>query len=115
MELFAAIAGLEFLKDSWEVVVVSDSRYLVDNAKRIPTWSRRGLRLAIGDGQLKNVDLWKRLSVQIERHRVRFDWTRGHAGNAANELADAVAGQMAGAPRSIDIGYERTVPYPGGR
>ena len=38
-----------------------------------------------------NVDLWKRLLTQLERHKVKFLWTRGHAGDIENERCDELA------------------------
>ena len=39
----------------------------------------------------KNVDLFKRLVAQLERHKVEFVWVKGHAGHPENERCDQLA------------------------
>ena len=92
MELFAAIAGLEALLTPSEVTLYSDSRYLVDTmsqgwAKRWQAngWWRTKKERAV------NADLWERLLALCERHRVVFEWVRGHAGHEQNERCDVLA------------------------
>lgn len=41
--------------------------------------------------EVKNVDLWKRLWGMIQKHDVKFNWVRGHSGNAENERCDQLA------------------------
>lgn len=38
-----------------------------------------------------NVDLWKQLMEQVEKHKITFIWTRGHAGDIENERCDVLA------------------------
>lgn len=92
MELMGAIAGLEALHEPCDVTLVSDSRYLVDAVEKgwLESWRARGWRKADGKPAL-NVDLWQRLLVQLERHRVTLRWIRGHAGHPYNERCDALA------------------------
>ena len=40
---------------------------------------------------MKNEDLWRRLDAAAARHRVTWDWVKGHAGHPENERADALA------------------------
>jgi ribonuclease HI len=40
---------------------------------------------------VKNSDLWQHLESALERHRVSFEWVRGHAGHPENTRADALA------------------------
>ncbi len=92
MEIFAAIAGLEALLTPCEVTLYSDSRYLVDTmslgwAKR---WQSNGWWRAKKERAV-NADLWERLLALCERHRVVFEWVRGHAGNEQNERCDVLA------------------------
>ena len=70
MELFAAIAALEALKEPCEVALHSDSSYLVNAVSRrwLERWNRCGWRKADKQPVL-NADLWKRLLRQLERHR----------------------------------------------
>lgn len=92
MELMAAIVGLEALKEPCQVILTSDSRYLVDAVEKkwLDSWVRRGWKKADGKPAL-NIDLWKRLLVQLERHEVSFRWIKGHAGHPYNERCDSLA------------------------
>lgn len=88
MELTAAIAGLEALKEPCRVTLYSDSKYLVDAYLLgwIETWKKAGWRRG-----LKNPDLWQRLYALTETHEVSFVWVKGHNGHDYNERCDALA------------------------
>ena len=96
MELFAAIAALEALKEPCEVALHSDSSYLVNAVSRrwLERWNRCGWRKADKQPVL-NADLWKRLLRQLERHRVNPVWVKGHADHAGNVRCDDLAGEAA--------------------
>jgi len=92
MELMAAIVGLEALIKPCNVLIYSDSQYLVkaftDNW--LEGWIKRGWRTSQND-PVKNIDLWKRLLKAMEPHKVRFEWVRGHNGHPMNERCDKLA------------------------
>lgn len=92
MELMAVIRGLAALKESCEVEIVSDSKYVVDaiEKKWLRNWQKNAWRKADRKPVL-NVDLWKELVGLLERHAVSFTWIRGHAGHPYNERCDSVA------------------------
>lgn len=92
MELLGAIAGLEALKHPCDVVLYSDSQYVVRafNDRWIDGWIARGWKNA-QKKPVKNADLWKRLLEARSSHRVRFVWVRGHNGHPENERCDALA------------------------
>ncbi|HSD34117.1 MAG TPA: ribonuclease HI [Alphaproteobacteria bacterium] len=91
MELMAAIIGLEALRRPSTVCLSTDSLYLKDGITRwIHAWKRNGWRTA-DKKPVKNSDLWQRLENALERHRVSFEWVRGHAGHPENTRADALA------------------------
>jgi len=91
MELMAAIKALEALTRSTRVTLYTDSVYLRDGiTKWIETWQQNGWRTA-SKNPVKNVDLWQRLLVATEPHRVEWVWVKGHAGHPENERADALA------------------------
>ena len=108
MEIFAAIAGLETLTGPCHVTLVSDSRYLVDAmtlswAKR---WRKNGWWRTKRERAV-NTDLWERLLTLCERHRVAFEWVKGHAGHEQNERCDALAMTALKSPDlPADEGYE---------
>lgn len=98
MELAAAIAALEFCEPGMEVVVYSDSQYVVNGiTKWVPGWKQLGWqRKTKSMGQSVaplNVDLWKRLDALNALRLVRWEWVRGHAGSQWNERADQLAAQ----------------------
>jgi ribonuclease HI len=89
MELMAAIAGLEALKEPSRVRLYSDSRYMVDSytngaAKRwqVNGWMREKKQSA------QNVDLWERLLALCARHRGKWE-VEGHAGDVKMSAAIA--------------------------
>ena len=96
MELTAAIAALERLREPCEVTLTSDSRYLVDGVSKgwARSWQRNGWKKADKSPAL-NSDLWARLLELLETHRVTFVWVRGHKGHPYNERCDALAVEAA--------------------
>ncbi|WP_255461728.1 ribonuclease HI [Alcanivorax sp. DP30] len=91
MELMAAIAGLEALRQPCEVVLTTDSRYVMDGVTRwMPNWKRRGWKTASRQ-PVKNVDLWQRLDAATQPHNIDWQWVKGHSGHPENERADALA------------------------
>jgi ribonuclease HI len=91
MEMMAAIMALETLKRPSKVELHTDSTYLRDGImKWIHGWKRNGWKTAAKQ-PVKNVDLWQRLELAIERHDVTWHWVKGHAGHPENERADALA------------------------
>ncbi|QIK41719.1 ribonuclease HI [Pontivivens nitratireducens] len=91
MELMAAISALETLGRPTEVTIVTDSSYVKDGlTKWIHGWKRNGWKTA-AKKPVKNEDLWKRLDAAQQRHRVSWEWVKGHAGHPENERADELA------------------------
>lgn len=78
MELMAAIEALRALKPGAEVVLHSDSTYLVHTMSR--GWKRNA-----------NHELWDQLDREVRARRVDFRWVAGHAGDRWNERADRLA------------------------
>ena len=91
MELMGVITGLEALTRPCEVEVISDSKYVTDafNQNWIEGWIKKGWRSS--SGEVKNIDLWKRLLKAAEPHELKFIWVKGHAGNPENERCDKLA------------------------
>ena len=91
MELMAAIAALEALKEPVEVDLHTDSEYLKKGITEwLPQWKARGWKTA-AKKPVKNADLWRRLEAAMAPHRVRWHWVKGHAGHVENERADRLA------------------------
>ena len=99
MEMTAAIEALEALTRPSRVRLYTDSTYLRDGITRwIHAWKTKGWKTA-DKKPVKNVDLWQRLEVALERHDVDWHWVRGHSGHEENERADALARQALAAAR----------------
>jgi ribonuclease HI len=91
MELMAAISALESLTRPSEVVITTDSTYVLKGITEwVAGWKSRGWKTA-SKQPVKNVDLWQRLDEAVRRHEVRWEWVKGHAGHPENERADELA------------------------
>lgn len=100
MELTAAIKALGMLKTRCEVVLYSDSSYVVNGASKwMSGWKRKGWRR--GKKPVANLDLWLELDVLAQQHSVRWVWVKGHSGVPGNEIVDRLAarGSKAAAER----------------
>ena len=92
MELMAAIAGMSALREPCQIVLTSDSKYLVDaiNKGWLASWKRNGWRKA-DKSALLNVELWQKIDSLLDIHEVSFVWVHGHTGHPYNERCDALA------------------------
>lgn len=94
MELLAVIRGLEALKRSTRVELVSDSTYVGKGMSEwMPKWKANGWRRKEGNRfkPVKNEDLWRRLDELVGLHQVQFTHVRGHTGHPENERCDTLA------------------------
>lgn len=107
MEIMAAIAGADSLKERSRGIIYSDSQYLVRAIENgwLRKWKRNGWILRTGEG-VKNRDLWEQLDKLLTVHNLRLVWIRGHNGDVHNERCDELAGQAARLNAAyIDTGY----------
>ena len=81
-EVAAAALGLESLREPCLVQLFTDSRYVVE------TMTGRFRRKT-------NHDWWQRLDQAAGRHKVTWQWTRGHDGHVVQEAADRAARRIA--------------------
>jgi ribonuclease HI len=104
MELLAVIIGLEAIKvESAPVKIYSDSKYVIDSVEKgwLWNWIKKDFK-----GK-KNKDLWLRFVAIYKKHRVSFQWVKGHAGIPENERCDHLAVSAAeGNSLKIDEGFE---------
>ncbi|MBN1877514.1 MAG: ribonuclease HI [Anaerolineae bacterium] len=109
MELLACIEGLKALKRPCEVIIYSDSRYVVNGMTK--GWAKRWQARAwmrTKEDKAKNVDLWEQLLALCTQHKVKFQWVKGHAGNPDNERCDQLATEaIRGKALLIDENYEQ--------
>ena len=91
MELMAAISALEALREPCQVDLYTDSQYIVFaiNKGWLRSWQSHNWRRK--GGEVKNIDLWKRFVLQLERHNVTLNWVKGHAENPYNNRCDEMA------------------------
>jgi ribonuclease HI len=92
MELRAAIAALETLKESCHVLLHSDSAYLVNafNQHWLDKWQRNGW-LNSQKQPVENKDLWERLLELSAKHRIEWIKVQGHTDNLLNNRCDRLA------------------------
>lgn len=91
MELTGVIRAIEALKRPCDIKVYTDSVYVQKGMTEwIVGWKARAWRTA-DKKPVKNEDLWRLLDTLVLPHRVQWIWVKGHAGNAGNERADALA------------------------
>ncbi|HHX83086.1 MAG TPA: ribonuclease HI [Pseudomonadaceae bacterium] len=91
MEMTAVIKGLEALKTSCQVKIVTDSRYVLQGMTEwLPNWKKKGWRTA-GGKPVMNSDLWQLLEKVAARHQLQWQWVKGHSGHPQNEQADQLA------------------------
>jgi len=91
MEMRAAIEALNALKGPREVILHTDSKYVMDGINQwMPAWKKRGWKTA-NKKPVKNQDLWQELDDAVSRHKIKWKWVRGHTGVDGNEEADALA------------------------
>jgi ribonuclease HI len=92
MELMACIKAFQALKNPCQVVLYSDSRYVVDGMSKgwaekwkIKSWQRNT------NQKVENADLWEELLQESNRHTVEFRWVKGHASFPENARCDRLA------------------------
>jgi len=111
MELWAVIVALEKLKKpQTEIIIYTDSKYVCDSVEKkwVFGWEKKGFK-----GK-KNEDLWRKFLLLYRKHKVSFQWVRGHAGNEFNERADQLAVAAANSKDlKIDTGFEVEKPSDG--
>ncbi|WP_010252394.1 ribonuclease HI [Myroides injenensis] len=101
MELLAVIVGLEKLKrEGTTVLVVSDSKYVVDAVTKgwVFSWEKKGFK------EKKNPDLWQRFLKIYRKHNVSFKWVKGHNNHPMNERCDQLA-VAASKNKELEIDY----------
>ena len=91
MELIAAIKVLEYFDKACEVKIFTDSKYLMNGIENwIINWKKNGWKTA-SKKPVKNREIWEKLDALIQKHQIKWEWVKGHAGNKFNEMADQLA------------------------
>lgn len=91
MEMTAVIRALAALNEPCEVTLYSDSKYVIDGiTKWVHGWKKRGW-INASKKPVLNADLWHDLVEQAARHKISWNWVRGHNGHVENERVDQIA------------------------
>jgi ribonuclease HI len=91
MELTAALEALRLLTEPYEVILYTDSKYLVDGITNyIHRWMENGW-VTRDRSPVKNQELWQALFDASQAHQVTWRWVRAHDGHRENERADQLA------------------------
>ena len=91
MELTAAIESLRFFKEPKQILIFTDSKYLMNGINTwIKNWKKNGWKTA-SKKPVKNKEFWIKLDLEIKKHTIEWQWVKGHAGNENNEKADYLA------------------------
>ena len=81
-EIAAATIGLRNLTEPCKVRVLSDSRYVVETMT--------------GNFRKKtNLDWWEKLDRAAGKHKINWEWVKGHDGHEVQEVVDTLARQIA--------------------
>lgn len=96
MELMAVISGLNALKRTCSVTIVTDSQYVMKAFKEgwLDKWQENGWKTA-DKKPVKNQELWEELLAAVDRHEVHWKWVKGHNGHPDNERVDEEARRQA--------------------
>jgi len=81
-EIAAATIGLANLKEPCTVLLMSDSRYVIETMGG--TWKRK-----------TNHEWWKKLDDASKMHQITWKWVKGHDGHLVQEVADTMARKLA--------------------
>ena len=92
MELMGVIMGLTALKESCDVQLYTDSKYVSDAIEKgwAKKWKANGWKKSNKEPAL-NVDLWEEVLYLLDKHDVTLHWIKGHNGHPENERCDKLA------------------------
>jgi ribonuclease HI len=95
MEMTGAIRGLNALIEPCDVVLHTDSRYVIDGiTKWVHGWKKKGW-INSSRQPVRNSDLWHDLIEAALPHNIDWVWVKGHDGHPENERADKLASDAA--------------------
>ena len=95
MELKAAIYGLSVLKESCEVNITTDSKYVMDGITSwIENWKKNNWKNA-SKKDVKNKDLWIELDKLTTKHNIKWNWVKAHSTSKLNNEVDLLARETA--------------------
>ncbi len=92
MELLGIINALKTLKEPCDVLIYTDSKYVVDSIEKgwVFRWKENNW-MKNKKQQALNKDLWAKLLNLLEIHKTKFNWIKGHANCKENNRCDKLA------------------------
>ena len=95
MELIAPIKALKKIPNNSEVQIFTDSKYVkMGITEWIKKWSQNNWKTS-SKQKVKNLELWTKLNEISKKHKIKWFWVKGHAGDPINEEVDALAKKAA--------------------
>ncbi|HEX9960166.1 MAG TPA: RNase H family protein, partial [Pyrinomonadaceae bacterium] len=95
-EIAAAWVGLKTLREPCKVKVLTDSRYVVETMT--------------GNFRKKtNLEWWAKLDKAAQKHQIKWEWVKGHAGHEVQEVVDTLARTTAELGRVDDTIFDEMV------
>lgn len=117
MEIKACSEGLRLAKRTFSdlkkfknILIFSDSKYVVNNFKNaINVWPNKKW-LGSNDMPVANIELWKELRKEVKNcpRRVKIEWVKAHKSNVHNKKADDLADQSASSSINRPISVSET-------
>ena len=91
MELRAVAEGLSHASEHSDIVIYSDSKYVINGITSwIKGWKRNGW-ITKTKSDVVNKDLWVRIDEAIQGKQVKWEYVGGHIGIIGNERCDHIA------------------------
>ncbi len=91
MEMMAAIKALEYVEESSDLTLTTDSGYVKDGiTKWLQNWKKNDWKTSARK-PVKNKELWESLDSLTKSHTIDWQWIKGHSGHPQNERADTLA------------------------
>jgi ribonuclease HI len=95
-EIAAAAIGLEKLSEPCKVRVLTDSRYVVQTMQ--------------GNFRKKaNLEWWAKLEKAAQKHKITWEWVKGHAGHDVQEIVDTLARKTAELGRIDEVMFDELI------
>ena len=95
MELRAAVEGVSHTAEDSDILVYTDSSYLINGiTKWVAGWKRNGWMTKAKESVL-NRDLWEKLDSLAQTRSIKWKYVGGHVGIVGNERCDHIATDLA--------------------
>lgn len=97
MEMTAAIEAMKALGGrEHTLIIITDSQYVIKGSTVWRhSWERNGW-INSQNKPVVNRDLWETISELMGLYNIKFQWVKGHNGDAMNEKVDQLAGAQIG-------------------